>query len=175
MKKDIQKTREVQDANRVKELGIIAASREVEVAKQVAEREVVEQEKMANLAKIQKEKELVVAKANFDIQKANSDASIYEAKAIAAKGKAEAEVLAAMYRAKAQNKAVFMAEMERDIAQTIYGNLKDFKIEMPHNYIGGGSVDSGKLTSNLDVITGFSALGLMEKTGAKGGAGILSK
>ena len=40
-----------------------------------------------------------------------------------------------------------MAEMERDIAQTIYGNLKDFKIEMPHNYIGGsGGGDSGKLT-----------------------------
>jgi len=67
-----------------------------------------------------------------------------------------------------------MAEMERDIAQTIYGNLKDFKIEMPHNYIGGsGGGDSGKLTSNLDVITGFSALGLMEKAGRSKSGGFL--
>ena len=59
-----------------------------------------------NLSKIQKEKELSIATANLGIQKANSDSAIYEAKAIAAKGKAEAEVLCAMYRAKAQNKEV---------------------------------------------------------------------
>ena len=55
------------------------------------------------------------------------------------------------------------------------GNLKDFKVVMPHNYIGGGSGDSGKLTSNLDVITGFSALGLMEKSGGAKTGGLLSK
>jgi hypothetical protein len=107
----------------------------------------------------------------FFFQKANSDSSVYEARAIAAKGKAEAEVLAAMYKAKAQNKEVYMAEVQRDIAKSIYGNLKDFKVEMPHNYIGGGG-NSGHLTSNLDVITGLAALGLMEKSGqASGGLG----
>ena len=58
--------------------------------------------------------------------------------------------------------------MQRDIAQSIYANLKDFKIEMPHNYIGGNSGgtasdggQSGKLMSNLDVITALGALGVM--------------
>lgn len=87
---------------------------------------------------------------------------MFEARAIAAKGKAEAEVLAAMYKAKAQNKEVYMAEMQLEIARSIYGNLKDFKVEMPHNYIGGSG--GGSMTSNLDVITGLAALGMMDKS-----------
>merc|ERR1711998_699034 len=111
---------------------------------------------------------LAIAQSELGIQKANSDASVFAAKAIAARGKAEADVLAAQYRAKAQNKEVFLAEVERDIARSIYSNLKDFKIEMPHNYIGGGGggAAAGKLTSNLDVITGLAALGLMDKSKA---------
>merc|ERR1719181_2437309 len=107
-----------------------------------------------------------MARSELDIQKANSAASKYEAEAIAAKGKAEAEVLAAQYKAKAQNKEIFLAETQRDIAQTMYANLKDMKIEMPQNVIvgaGDGKGGAGKLPSNLDVITGFSALGVMEK------------
>ena len=73
-----------------------------------------------------------------------------------------------MYRAKARNKDVYIAEVQRDIAKTVYGNLKDFKIEMPHNYIGGGSA-SGSLTSNLDIITGLSALGLADNASKKSG------
>lgn len=171
MKKEIERTRAVQDAQRGKELAVIGQEREVEIAKQVAEREVVEQNKLLNLARIQKDKELAIANANFNIQKANSNSSIFEAKAIAAKGRAEADVLSAMYRAKAQNKEVYLAEVQRDIAASIYSNLKDFKVEMPHNYIGGGG-NSGHLTSNLDVITGFSALGVMEKSAGLGGFGI---
>ena len=79
---------------------------------------------------------------------------------------AEADVLAANYRAKAQNKEIFLAETQRDIAQTMYANLKDFQITMPQNVIvgaGDGRAGPGKLPSNLDVITGFSALGVMEK------------
>ena len=71
-----------------------------------------------------------------------------------------------MYAAKGRNKDVYMAEIRRDIASSMYAHLKDFKIEMPKNYIGGGG---GHLTSNLDVITGFSALGLMEKANKYGG------
>lgn len=174
-KKEIQRTREVQDAQRERELAVIGQQRQVDVAMQVAEREVIEQEKLLKLSKIDKEKELSIATANLAIQKANSDSSIYEAKAIAAKGKAEAEVLASMYRAKAQNKEVYLAEVQRDIAQSIYSNLRDFKIEMPHNYIGGGGNGSGHLTSNLDVITGLSALGLMEKATASSKLGVFSK
>jgi hypothetical protein len=167
LKKEILRTKEVQDAQRQKELVVIGNMREVEVAKQVAERETIEQRKLQDLAVIQKEKELAVARAELNIQKANSEAAQYAAQAIAAKGKAEAEVLAANYRAKAQNKEVFLAEVQRDIASVMYANLKDFKIEMPQNVItgagGGAGSGAGKLPSNLDVITGFSALGVMEK------------
>lgn len=168
LKKNIQRTKEVQDAQRQKELAVISQQKEVEIARQIAQREIIEQEKFQKLAVIEKEKELQIAKANFNIQQANSQASIHEARAIAAKGKAEAEVLEAKYRARGRNKEIFMAEVQRDIAQNIYGNLKDFKIEMPHNYIGGaGEGGSGKVTSNLDVITGLAALGLAEKASKK--------
>ena len=92
-------------------------------------------------------------------------AAKFQAEAIAAKGKAEADVLKLNYQAKAQNKEIFLAETQRDMAVALYGNLKDFKVEMPQNVImgGGGGGAAGKLPSNLDVITGFSALGLMEK------------
>merc|ERR1719267_194735 len=169
LKKEIQRTKEVQDAQRQKELVVIANQREVEVAKQVAERETIEQRKLQDLAVIQKDKELAIARSELGIQKANADAAHFAAQAIVAKGRAEADVLAANYRAKAQNKEIFLAETQRDIAQTLYQNLKDFKVDMPHNVILGGSGGGGegggvgKLPSNLDVITGFSALGLMEK------------
>jgi len=169
LKKEIQRTKEVQDAQRQKELVVIANQREVEVAKQVAERETIEQRKLQDLAVIQKDKELAIARSELGIQKANADAAHFAAQAIVAKGRAEADVLAANYRAKAQNKEIFLAETQRDISQTLYQNLKDFKVDMPHNVILGGGGDgnggggAGKLPSNLDVITGFSALGLMEK------------
>lgn len=165
LKKEIQRTKEVQDAQRQKELVVIANQREVEVAKQIAERETIEQRKMQDLAVIQKEKELAVAKAELDIQKANSQAAKFEAEAIAAKGKAEADVLAAMYKAKAQNKEIYLAETQRDIAKHMYAHLEGFKVEMPQNVIvsGGDGNGAGRLPSNLDVITSFSALGLMDK------------
>merc|ERR1711904_414193 len=110
-----------------------------------------------------------MGRSELDIQKANSLAAKYQAEAIAAKGKAEADVLAAMYKAKAANKEIFLAETQRDIAQTMYSNLKDFKVEMPHNVIvgagsgnGNGGDGAGKMPSNLDVITAFSELKLME-------------
>merc|ERR1712188_187968 len=80
-------------------------------------------------------------------------------------GLAEAEVLSAKYKAKAQNKEIFLAEVQRDIATEMYRNLRDFKVEMPQNVItgAGGPGGAGKLTSNLDVITGFGALGVMKE------------
>eukprot|EP01043_Picozoa_sp_COSAG02_P043842 COSAG02_NODE_3855_length_6141_cov_16.381000_4_plen_117_part_00 len=100
------------------------------------------------------------------------------AKAIEAKGNAEAAVQAAKYRAKGANKEVFLAEVQRDIATAIYQNLKDFKVEMPHNYInmdssagGGGHASaggSGKMLSNIDAITALSAvhhsMGIIDRT-----------
>merc|ERR1712146_654322 len=83
LKKEILRTKEVQDAQRQKELVEIASQREVEVAKQVAERETIELRKLQDLAVIQKEKELAVAKSELNIQKANAEAATYAAQAIA--------------------------------------------------------------------------------------------
>lgn len=162
LRKEIQRTREVQDAQRRKELAIIAQQKEVEVARQIAEREIVEVEKTKRLAEVEKEKELAIAEANLAIQKANALSAEFEAKAIREKGRAEAEVLKAKYAALGANREVYLAELNRDVANSLYKNLQNFQVQMPQNYIGGGA-EAG-LKTNLDVITGFGALGLMEQT-----------
>ena len=163
LKKEIQRTKEVQDAQRTKELAIIGAQREVEIEKQITEQQTIQEQKLQDIAVIQKNKELAIAKAELGIQKANALAAKFQAEAIEAKGKAEAGVLSAMYKAKAQNKEIFFAETQRDIAKALYTNLKDFEVQMPQNVILGGGEGAGKLPSNLDVLTAFSAMGQMEK------------
>ncbi|GAL07399.1 SPFH domain-containing protein [Photobacterium aphoticum] len=162
LRKEIQRTREVQDAQRNKELAIISQQKEVEIARQIAEREIVEVEKKKRLAQVDKEKELAIAEANLAIQKANALSAEYEAKAILAKGRAEAEILKAKYDAYGANRDVYLAELNRDVSTALYSNLKNYQIEMPKNYFGG--TEGSKLTTNLDVITGFGALGIVEKT-----------
>ncbi|BDU35772.1 putative ATPase [Vibrio nigripulchritudo SFn27] len=161
LRKEIQRTREVQDAQRQKELAIISQQKEVEIARQIAEREIVEVEKKKRLAEVEKEKELAIAEANLAIQKANSLSAEFEAKAILEKGNAEAQILKAKYAALGANREVYLAELNRDVANVLYNNLQNFQVEMPQNYIGGSN-ESG-LTSNLDVITAFGALGVMDK------------
>ncbi|SJN57458.1 SPFH domain / Band 7 family protein [Vibrio ruber DSM 16370] len=161
LRKEIQRTREVQDAQRSKELAIIAQQQAVAVAQQIAEREIVEVEKTKRLAEVDKEKELAIAQANLSIQKANALSAEFEAKAIIAKGQAEAEVLKAKYAALGANREVYLAELHRDVANVLYNNLKNFKVQMPENYIGGGREDG--LKTNLDVLTAFGALGVMDQ------------
>ena len=108
-----------------------------------------------------------IAQSNKEIFKANAEAAKYNAIAIRAKGEAEAAVLAAKYKALGANKEIYLAEMKRDTAKLLYTNLSNFKVVMPTNYIGGGGGDAGKLTTNLDVISGFAALGMMDKTAGK--------
>ncbi|MFD2176549.1 SPFH domain-containing protein [Veronia pacifica] len=180
LRKEIQRTREVQDAQRAKELAVIAQQKEVAVAEQIAKREIVEAEKTKQLAVVEKEKELAMEQANLEIEKAfaekelakseanlgiqqaNAKAAEYEAKAILAKGNAEAAILKAKYEALGAQGEVYLAELNRDISVAMYNNLKDFKVEVPEHYFAGG--ESGKMTTNLDVITGLGALGMMEKS-----------
>ncbi|QEP42728.1 hypothetical protein D5085_06075 [Ectothiorhodospiraceae bacterium BW-2] len=164
LKKEIERTRAVQDAQRVKELAIIAQQKEVEIAKQIAERERVEQQKLKDLAVIQKQKELEIAEANRNIQKANAESAKFEAEAILAKGNAEATIIAAKYTAYGANKEVYLAEINRDIAAELYQNLRHFKIEMPTNYVAGSGSGAGhSLNTNLDIISAFAAMGLMQQ------------
>jgi len=165
LKKEIERTRAVQDAQRVKELAVIAQQKNVEVARQIAEKELVEQQKQKDVAVIQKEKELAIAVANLNIQKANAEAAKFEAQAIREKGTAKADVLAVRYQALGANKEIYLSELNRDIAKLLYTNLRHFKVEMPKNYVNTqtGTESSGNLRSNLDVISAFSALGLMDQ------------
>lgn len=68
----------------------------------------------------------------------------------------------AKYSALGADREVYLAELNRDVANVLYNNLKNFEIQMPQNYVGGS--EGNGLKTNLDVITAFSALGLMDQT-----------
>lgn len=160
LKKEIERTKAVQDANRQKELAVIAESQQVEVAKQQAAKETVVADKEKSLAVINKQKELEIAQANLDIQKANAASAIEQAKATKETGLAEAAVLDAKYQALGANQTVYLAEMQRDVSIALYNNLGNFNITMPTILNQGGS---GGLSTNLDVLSSYAALGLTEK------------
>jgi hypothetical protein len=164
LKKEIERTRAVQDAQRTKELAVIAQAKEVEVAKQIALREIVEQNKKKDIAVIDKAKELEIAEANRSIQEANAEAAKFEAMAIREKGNAEADIMKAKYSALGAYQEVYLAEMQRDIANILYTNLPHFQVQMPQNYVSTGNGAQDSLKTNLDIISAFSALGIMEQT-----------
>ena len=117
----------------------------MDVAKQIALREIVEQRKKKDLAEIDKAKELAIAEANRNIQKANTEAAKFEAMAIRETGIAQAEV-------------------QRDIANVLYTNLRNFTVDIPDNYVQTGDADgASSLKTNLDIITAFGALQMMDK------------
>ncbi len=161
LKGDRERVQAKQKMLREKDAAEITAQKEIALAKAAAQREKVDRQKVADLAKIDKLRELEVAKANEGIQKATYNAAKFEAKAIKEKGLAEATVTKAKYDALAKNKDVYLAEIQRDISVRMYDNLSNFKVQMPENYINGSG--SNQMQSNLDVITGFGALGMMDK------------
>jgi hypothetical protein len=135
-----------------------AKQRKVEEAQKQADKEVIEAEKAKKIAEIEKAKELAIAMADKQIHKANLEAAKFEAQAILVKGKAEAEVLKAKYKARPE---IYLAEIQRDIAQIIYPNLKGINVTMPHNVVNLG--DKGTpLQTNLDVLSSFATIGVME-------------
>lgn len=164
LKKEIERTKQVQDAQRAKELAIIAEKKLVEIEIQKAEKEKVQKNKEKDLAEIEKKKELAIAEAEKAIQKANALAATYKSEALLKVGKAKADVLAAEYAAKGRFKEIYISEIQKDIAQVLYENLKDFQIKMPDNYISS----TGGLQSNLDVLSAYGALGIMDNFKGKG-------
>jgi uncharacterized membrane protein YqiK len=129
------------------------------VAQKQADKEIIEYEKAKRLAEIEKTKELAIAQAELEIQKANFEAAQFEAKAIREKGIAEAEVLKAKYEARIPE--IYMAEIQKEIAMVIYPNLKNVRLTMPHNVVNLGG-NSNKLQTNLDVLSSFATIGVME-------------
>lgn len=163
--KEIERTKAVQDARRIKELAIIDQQKLVSVEKEIAKREIVIRTKVKNLAVIDKAKELAVAIADRDIQEAAAVAAEFQGEAIKFRGLAEAEVDRAKLQAKQSANEIYMAEIERDIAVAMYRALKDFEIVMPTNYINQGGNGSGGMISNLDVLSAYGALGIMDRMG----------
>ena len=161
---EIEKRRQIQVAQREKEVAIIQRQREVEAERQIAEKETVIREKERELAVIDKKKELEVAEANRDIQKAAAEAAKFEAEAIRQKGLAEAEVDSAKLAAKQVAKDIYMAEIQRDIAQIMYPALANVNITMPQFYAGG---NSGTAPTSLDVFTTLGAQKLLEERAAQ--------
>jgi len=157
---EIERTKAKQEALKLKELAVITKQRDVEVAEKQADKEIIEYEKVKKLAEIQKSKELAMAQAERKIQEANFEAAQFEAKAIREKGVAEAEVLKAKYEARIPN--IYMAEIQRDIANIIYPNLKGIQVTMPHNIVNLGD-QADKLQTNLDVLSSFATIGVMER------------
>jgi len=160
-KAEIAKRLALQTADKEKQLAVIAGQQRVAVEQQQASLETVQKNKEASLAVIDKNKELQIAIAERDIQSANADAAKFEALAIREKGLAEAEVDKAKLDAKQSAKDIYLAEMQRDISFNMYSNLSQFRIEMPQNVIMGSG--SGKMPSNLDVLTSYGALGIMNQ------------
>ncbi|CCG97062.1 conserved hypothetical protein; putative exported protein [Marinobacter nauticus ATCC 49840] len=158
LEKEIEKARAIQDAQRSKELAIISKQKEVEMERQQAELETVRKEKEKAVAVLEKQKQLEISVAERDIQKANAEAATYAAKAIREQGLAEAEVAKAHLLAKQAARDIYMAEIQRDIAQVMYPALKDVTIDMPDYYVGADAGASP--VSSLEV---FTSLGAMEQ------------
>ena len=126
--------------------------------RQQAELETVRKEKEKAVAVLEKQKQLEISVAERDIQKANAEAATYAAKAIREQGLAEAEVAKAHLLAKQAARDIYMAEIQRDIAQVMYPALKDVTIDMPDYYVGADAGASP--VSSLEV---FTSLGAMEQ------------
>ncbi|WP_303291557.1 SPFH domain-containing protein [Marinobacter sp. SS5-14b] len=163
LEKEIEKARAIQDAQRTKELAIISKQKEVEMERQQAQLETVRKEKEKAVAVLEKQKQLEISVAERDIQKANAEAATYAAKAIREQGLAEAEVAKAHLLAKQAARDIYMAEIQRDIAQVMYPALKDVTIDMPDYYVGGEA--GGSPVSSLEVFTSLGAMEQLRRAG----------
>ena len=121
------------------------------------EQKVAVAEQQAKLQKVLKGKDLANAIADLEIQEAGFKAAKFEAQKIREKGMADADVTAAMYKAK-DNK-VYMAELEVQNNKALYQALPNFQVTMPSIMNTGGS-QGGTLQDNL---SNMSSLFLLDR------------
>lgn len=160
--REIEKQKAIQESQKIKELAIIAEQQNVAVEQERALKELVAQQKEKDVAVIQKEKELAIAEANRGIQEAAAQAAKFEAEAILAKGLAEAQVDAAKLQAKQGASDIYMAEIQRDIANVMYPALSGVTIDMPDFYSTSGGEDGTKALNSLDVFTTLGSLDMIQ-------------
>jgi len=165
---EIEKRRQIQIAQREKELAVIAQQQEVAVAEEEAKKQIVIRERDRELSEIEKRRELEISEANLAIQEANAKAAQFEAQAIREIGIAEADVARAQLQAKQDARDIYMAEIQRDIAQVMYPALKDVTIDMPDFYAGG---TNSQIPTSLDVFTTLGALQAIQERSGNMGSG----
>lgn len=177
LRAEIERTMAKQAALNQKELAIIVKQRELEEAQKQVEKEIMESKKVNELVAIEKKKELAIAKAEHEIQEVNKKTELaiaqverdiqktkletaqFEAKAVREKGIAEADILRAKYQDRITE--IYLADIQKEIAQIIYPNLKGIQVTMPHNIVNLGEQDNN-LQTNLDVLSSFATIGVME-------------
>jgi hypothetical protein len=154
---EYEKAKRLAEIKKAEELSIAKMEQDIERANQ--KKLLIAAEEKQNIEKTDKETELVIAQKEREIQKAKFEAAQFEAQAILEKGIAEAKVLHATYEARIPE--LYLAEIQREIANVIYPNLKGVHVTMPHNIVNLGAQDN-KLQTNLDVLSSFATLGVME-------------
>jgi hypothetical protein len=154
---NVEKETKVKRARKTEQLILVQDEQKVQVAEKVKDLAITLAETKVQMAK--KEEELAIAQAELKIQKAKFEATQFEAKAILEKGNAEADVLKAKYEARIPD--IYHAEMKKEIAEIIYSNLKGINVTMPHNVVNLGE-SSNKLQTNLDVLSSFATIKVME-------------
>jgi hypothetical protein len=155
----VEADQKVQLANKARKLVIVTEEQKVQLAHKAQELALVEADK--NIQVANQAKELAIAKANREIQQANLEAAQFEANVIREKGIAEAEILKAKYEARISE--MYLAELKKEIALIMYPNLKGITVTMPHNVVNLGGDKAHNLPSNLDVLSSFATIGVMEK------------
>jgi uncharacterized membrane protein YqiK len=164
----IEKKKEEEQANEAKKLVLVEDEKKTELAKVEKDKNTQLAIKAKELALVEAEtktqranktQKLVIALEEQKIQEANFEVAQFKAKILREKGLAEADVLKAMYQARIPE--MYLAEIQREIANVIYPNLKGVHVTMPRNIVNLGDKDN-KLQTNLDVLSSFATLGVME-------------
>jgi hypothetical protein len=166
---NIEKDKKVKLAMKAKELTLVKEEEKLQLANIERETKIKRAKKAEKLILIQdsqkvqeaeKAKELFIAEAELKIQEVHLKKAKFEAKAIMAKGNAEAAVLKAKYEARTPE--IFHAEIKKEIAEIIYSNLKGINVTMPHNIVNLGESGNNSLQTNLDVLSSFATIQVME-------------
>ena len=154
---NVEKDKQVQLANQLKMLALVQEEQKIQLAQKAKDLAIVEAETKVQLA--QKSEELALAQEDHKIQQAKFESAQFEAKIFREKGLAEADVLKAKYAARISE--MYIAEIQKEIAAIIYPNLKGVNVTMPRNIVNLGGQDN-KLQTNLDVLSSFATIGVME-------------
>ena len=132
-----------------KDVAVILADKKVELERKEAEKQVV-----------QKQKDLDIALMEKKIQKAKAESTIFQAKAIKAKGLAEAQVKKAMYAA--VRKDILRLEVEKVTQVAKYAALKESSITLPKTVIMSGN-QSGGASASLAQLTDLAIMGKIDQ------------